>query len=810
MSGGSPFPVDEPPTPRRRVGSALVATADPVRLRDPGARHPGRWIATVALLITLVAVYVPFMPQMPSGGLDNSWMVAMNAAIAQRMSIGEDIAFTFGPFAGVYTRLYHPALDRKVLFAGLFLALQCFLCIRRLAVDRRPAALGACAVAFLFFAYSPDALLLCAALLAGLYAWRLAVAAPQARVRRGPTPLEIETAVVFAGLALLSLVKVTFVFLDAPMLVLSLGVLLWHRKRRLAMAAAIGFVVGIVGPWLVARQSLGALVAYLRASVDLTSGYTDAMSIAGPFKEVLLYWATVALLLVAIARGGASRASRLWLAAIVALVLLTASKAGFTRHDYHATIAAGVLLLTALLLRVTIATPLAAAALVVASGAAFYFDSVYVHSATTTTLARVTSTYQAIWNGTAERLHGSPALKRGYDDALEALRREQPYPTMPGTTDVYSNDQAHLLASNNRWNPRPVFQSYAAFNPALVELNRQHLAGPSAPDQAVVRLEPIDGHLPLSEDGPSWPELLARYRPLAIDGNALRLGRRDAAAAVTWGPTRVEQHAFGEPVALPPSSVIEFVRIDVAPTLVGRLVSFLFRIDSPRLSMRLADGTTREYRLITKSAASGFIASPLVDDVREAAALYSPRALAAKRVASLTVVAPAAANPFETLFWDGRFTVRTSSFAVAGTVDLTAVLPMDRIADESPAPDSGVADCTGSIDLVNGLREKAHLSADLLLKVDGWMDRGSAAVPDRDVFVTLTDGQGRRRYLATHATPRPDVAAYLKRPELSDAGYATTVDVSALQGPMTMGLAYRSAGRLVRCRQFEIPLTVER
>jgi len=41
----------------------------------------------------------------------------MNQAIAQGLSFGDDIVFTFGPYASVYTQLYHPATVRLMVVA---------------------------------------------------------------------------------------------------------------------------------------------------------------------------------------------------------------------------------------------------------------------------------------------------------------------------------------------------------------------------------------------------------------------------------------------------------------------------------------------------------------------------------------------------------------------------------------------------------------------------------------------------------------------------------------------------------------------
>ncbi|MBS1212494.1 MAG: hypothetical protein H6R26_1111, partial [Proteobacteria bacterium] len=85
---------------------------------------------TVLISITMIAVLVPLSPGMPGAGLDPSWVLGMNEAVARGMAIGTEIIFTFGPYASVYTRQYHPGTDHLMVGASTILAMA-FTCILR-------------------------------------------------------------------------------------------------------------------------------------------------------------------------------------------------------------------------------------------------------------------------------------------------------------------------------------------------------------------------------------------------------------------------------------------------------------------------------------------------------------------------------------------------------------------------------------------------------------------------------------------------------------------------------------------------------
>jgi hypothetical protein len=85
------------------------------------------WLFPVALLASCIAVFTAFSPGMPAPGLDPSWMLAMNQAVAQKLAIGREIVFTFGPYASIYTKSFHPATDHLMVMGGLYLGFCFFL-----------------------------------------------------------------------------------------------------------------------------------------------------------------------------------------------------------------------------------------------------------------------------------------------------------------------------------------------------------------------------------------------------------------------------------------------------------------------------------------------------------------------------------------------------------------------------------------------------------------------------------------------------------------------------------------------------------
>src|SRR5579871_1126810 len=130
------------------------AVIDPAQVSTPSPRRPWRaklwsWLVLFFVTLTILTIFVPFNPDMPDtrispewmsamrqarakpeeawrlglARLDESWVMALNVAVARHLRFGKDIVFTFGPYASIFTRSFHPATDRLMIFGSLLLAI---------------------------------------------------------------------------------------------------------------------------------------------------------------------------------------------------------------------------------------------------------------------------------------------------------------------------------------------------------------------------------------------------------------------------------------------------------------------------------------------------------------------------------------------------------------------------------------------------------------------------------------------------------------------------------------------------------------
>ena len=599
-----------------------------------------RAAAGLFLAYTLLCLLVPFQPIMPGPSLDPSWRYAINEAVARGMVFGKDIIFTFGPYGSIYTQMYHPATDARMMTGSLYLAV-CFIGLL-LWLSRRLNPLWRVALAVTLGALMPlpDAL---------FFAYPLAVALmvhelmqPDRRSLGSPPSFHsaLLLFVAFSPLGFIPLIKGSMLPLCGVVAWLAAIYALYHRQRRVALLALVAPSLTMVAAWLAAAQPLTALPSFFLNMLPIISGYTEAMQLQGPAIEKYIYVAAAGTLLGGLLLGRGDWTGKLYLIASFGLFLLLNFKAGFVRHDGHALIAAPAAVIAVILswpyanrLVTLLAAGLSLWGLAVIMPA--YAGPLEPHAK-----ARAREVYGSAVKGLRHRLKDPTRLDRHFEDARAKLRAEGRIPSMPGTTDIYPFDQAYLLATDNQWNPRPVLQSYSAYTPKLEALDAAHIAADKAPDNIVFRVFGLDNRLPSLDDGPSWPWLFARYEYVGTVEPFGYLKKKPSWRPPTLQPLSTHRAAQGQWVDVPSAGGAKiYAKVHIGNTLRGKIVSQLYRPSLLHIHLRLANGELRDYRLVSQMGAAGFVLSPLVDSLEDfRKAFGDPRDLEHKTVVAMRVL----------------------------------------------------------------------------------------------------------------------------------------------------------------------------
>jgi hypothetical protein len=205
-----------------------------------------------------------------------------------------------------------------------------------------------------------------------------------------------------------------------------------------------------------------------------------------------------------------------------------------------------------------------------------------------------------------------------YARDLASIRARMPRPPVEGTVDVYGNWQSIAIAYSFDYRPRPLFQSYIAYDAALAEMNAEHLRGGDAPQSILFGFNSIDHRYVPLDDALSWPEILRRYDPVTRSRDMMVLRKRAQPRRLLVTDTRTIRGRLGQPIAIPPSPML-WTEVKVETTMFGKLLAFAYKLPELRIAV---DGS--EGRFIRRSAGAGFLLSRARSLVIKGDGFYEP------------------------------------------------------------------------------------------------------------------------------------------------------------------------------------------
>lgn len=574
----------------------------------------GRAIAFLILLAGSIAAFVPWQPTFPVNKLDQSWQYALNEAVAQQLRFGTDIVFTFGPYVSICWPQFHPATYSLMMFGSAYLALA-FAAGTALLLRERKITAALLLVLLLALDLNRDAFqFVLPVLMVMVFARFLAPGRAGPAAAGGDPPrwtILATCGLLVSAVALLPLAKGTLALTSTALVIVAAGLAGIRRPVRGA-GVLLCYALSMCLFWLCAGQRLSDLPTFLFSLGTVVSGYTDAMSLFGDVSRILWFVFICAAYLCLFVKSPLlphDRRLRIVVLLALAWTFFVVFKAAFVRHDSHERIAFDFLVLAGGLLAAFSAGLVRISGVVIATLIVVGLGK----SGNPLVIAyRLVQTCQHQWEGLQQTLRDPASLRDRFEAARERIRTDNPLASTAGPTDIYSYDQAVLLAHGFDWSPRPILQSYATYTPDAARLNAAHLGGAKAPQTLFFRVQTIDERLPALDDGYSWRELLKYYEPTTLEGHYIRLQRRTVPLELKSEMLVAGRRVLGEEVALPSDAGLLWAELDVRPTLLGRLVSVVYKLPRLRIAVTRADGAVAELRYIASMGRAGFLLQPLV------------------------------------------------------------------------------------------------------------------------------------------------------------------------------------------------------
>lgn len=570
--------------------------------------------------------------------LDPSWQQSIGIALRREMGFGSQIVFTYGPLGYFLYSPFDPALfwTKQLLFEIVFkLVVAGFLAAITL---RMPGRLER--VLFVLAGSVP---------LMGVDAWAfLGITAVGAWLFLKP---ERRVGVEWIGVAVLSvfsLCKFTH-FLLAALCIAAFGLWCartrgWHRGLRTpALYAAT-----LLGLWIGLGQNPFDLVRYVLTSLEITRGYSEAMSSGTTWEELVLASCVtlVYVLTFALELSHRPRSKAVWI--FGTLLLLTgflAFKAAFVRCygssiTFYCYFGVAPLFLSTIAgtWRGVFAWTRVRRDLLGALRCGGVLLALHAHTVGRTQfddkLVRVFLEWSScVQQNLVDTLRPRLLRQRVLAETAENTARIQ-LPSIretvrQDTVDLVGDAQGIVFANDLNWSPRPVFQSYAAYTGRLAEMNASHLEGPDAPRWVLLNPGTIDRHLPAMDDALVLQTLSRAWQPKLREFGLVLLERRtDAPAPLTGERARAFEADvnWNEWVELPEvDGRCQLLALDIGETAYGKLRQLAFRAPSVWLDIEDSYGRKDEFRIVPSLVRRGVFAQPFLVDAEDWAAWFEGR-----------------------------------------------------------------------------------------------------------------------------------------------------------------------------------------
>jgi hypothetical protein len=184
------------------------------------------------------------------------------------------------------------------------------------------------------------------------------------------------------------------------------------------------------------------------------------------------------------------------------------------------------------------------------------------------------------------------------------------------SVDVFNFRQGAALLNGLNYHPRPIIQSYSAYTPDLLRANLDFYRSANRPSYVLFCLETIDGRFPTLDDAVLLPYILANYQPVLQEHRFLLMKRTPGPPEnVTYDRVYSGSLDIGQKLDMTTwNNSPLFLRVNTSPTLLGRILSFLYQPPAYKLEVELDEGGKRDFRFIRGMASQGFLVNPLLEN----------------------------------------------------------------------------------------------------------------------------------------------------------------------------------------------------
>lgn len=757
-------------------------------------------IPWVVAAVYFFVVYLP-LPGPIYTGLDPSWQYAISYASSKGLVYGKDIIFTYGPLgylisgAVIDSNFWTITLFRCFIHLALFVILATEL-IKFYRRERWIDFSVLIFAAFVFFVFDADADYTI------LFIYLIILNYEDFLKKKYQLVLYSLFMGVVAGFCLTTKFSLGICTMGAGILYYG-GNIAGNSKQRENIIKYLyqlfPFVIAVLCTASIILDRLSnenaSLFDYLKNSLEISSGYSSAMSSTASSWEVVCALLQVILVLALLITTAKNKHHLIGYNLSLAFVLWITFKHGFIRQDMHVLFFVRFIpLLVYLCLRneVRLQEKWFFGRLVLLLMLVPLFIYLFIPSPFGQRLPNYTAGIRHMTSFTNfyTKLKYCLNLSKYKDIILKSSQENLSAMKLPSDVikalqnkpiDVVPWEISLIPANNLTWQPRPVFQSYSAYTGSLDKINSESLIY-NKPDNIIYHFSSIDKRHPFFDEPETFFNMFCNYHissqfPDFISTEKLNqmiiLERRKYPISSEAKKVNTFSMRWNEYIIVENRDK-ELVRakIKIKYSIIGKIYKTLFRNPPVSINLTYVDGQERYYRIIPENANNGVIISHLPRSSNEALKLFQGELPIQVKSFSFSNVNPLLYRP-----------------QIEG--DLVSYSLLDAAFEQKkPLIDwfklDNIIYVSDLTDTYNGFMDSASINNKIkvfkhadIISLNGWAVRQKEEQQKLLILITY-DANNTCLGITETGDSRPDVSKHFKQPSFSHSGWSIGFDAHAL------------------------------
>lgn len=656
----------------------------------------------------------------PSSSLDGSWHYYMSYAFLEKLNFTSQIIFTYGPLGMLHAKTYIPDIFEPYIVLQLILISTYSLVLFEFLVKKNFEKYFIILLMTLFLKSE-----------VGYFIFYIIFYENFKFRKKFITRDYLAIIPIF----IFPLVKTVFII---PSSILFAFLIFINRGiKKTIIFSSISFLYLIL-IWKYANQDPLSLYNYIFNFFLILDGYSENLSLIGSYYEILISIAFLIFIFIVLIKKNFNYLDIVFYFLFFFLLF----KTGFVRHDGHA-IKFFCFTLFFVIIVLNIKQKLTITLIFLTSLS--YYYSLINHNLDNILKERINNISNTIVGGGNALFNFQTFianLNERHDLKKKNIVNKYNFIKYKNqSADIYNFNQGIVLANNIIPKFRPSFQSFNASNVFLIEKNLQFIKK-NIPGIIFFKLQTIDNNFPFGDDSLNFLTFQKKYKLIDYKNDYLIF--------------RFDKNII-------PNETIEILKIDIEPTLIGKILKFFFKIPKIQISFELKDGSNFSKHIGSSNLKKGIILSPFIDSSEELLFLLSdPNILEKKKVKKYKI------DSFMFKFFWKINKKKIEKFKFQSNLSNLSFLNKRKVKFKNFPNQFLKIDCKSSI-------EKDFSSKKgKFFYIKGWFFSKDFIEKKKPILI-FKNNNVAKYYISIEAHERPDVANYFKNIKYLNSGFSEKI-----------------------------------